>query len=273
MTPLRLVLIFLAGAIGGAVNSIAGGGTLVTFPALVGAGIPPIVANATNTMALWPGALSSMWGYRGVLAGTRRWAAALTVPSLAGGIAGALLLLRTSSRDFDHIVPWLVFGATTLFLLQRTLVARFRRASTSASDPESELPPSPGAAVIGYQFLVGIYGGYFGAGIGILMLAALGFMGFTHIHRMNGLKNWFALCINAVAAIVFAVGPSLFGLGCGRSPNCAVVNWPVAVVTGVGAIAGGYVGARMAQRVPQQRVRQAVVVIGFASGLWLLLTR
>jgi uncharacterized protein len=257
---LRLVVVFLAGALGSAVNSIAGGGTLITFPALVGAGIPPIVANATNTVALWPGALTAMWGYRRALAGTRRWAMALAAPSLVGGIAGALLLLRTSERAFDEIVPWLVIGATTLFVLQRTLLTRLRaRRGVVVLDPETEMPEAPSAAVMGYQFLVGVYGGYFGAGIGILMLAALGFMGFSHIHRMNGLKNWLALCINGVAAVVFAVS--------------GVVDWPVAVLTAVGAMTGGYAGSRLAQRVPQERVRQAVAFIGFASGLWLLVTR
>jgi hypothetical protein len=261
-TVLRLVVGFLAGAFGSAVNSIAGGGTLVTFPALVGVGIPAIVANATNTVALSPGALSSMWGYRAMLAGTRRWIVGLTVPSLLGGATGAFLLLETSAKSFDRLVPWLVLGATLLFLSQRAILGWLRRGSPAPEPSRShdELPsPRPPAAAVGYQFLVGIYGGYFGAGIGILMLAALGFMGFTHIHRMNGLKNWLALCMNGVAAVIFAVS--------------GLVNWPVAVATGAGAILGGYAASRVAQRVSQQRVRQAVVMIGFASGLWLLVSK
>jgi uncharacterized membrane protein YfcA len=260
-TVLRLLVGFLAGAIGSAVNSIAGGGTLITFPALVGIGIPAIVANATNTVALSPGALSSMWGYRAMLTGTRRWIIGLTVPSLVGGATGAILLLRTSARSFDRLVPWLVFGATILFLSQRAILRWLRRGSPVPEAAGADELPSPTAplAAVGYQFLVGIYGGYFGAGIGILMLAALGFMGFTHIHRMNGLKNWLALCMNGVAAVIFAVS--------------GFVNWPVALATAAGAILGGYGASRLAQRVPQQRVRQAVVVIGFASGLWLLVTK
>ena len=185
---------------------------------------------------------------------------ALAVPSVLGGVAGALLLLRTSERAFDEIVPWLVIGATTLFLLQRTIFTRLRaKRGVVILDPAAEVPEAPSAAIIGYQFLVGVYGGYFGAGIGILMLAALGFMGFSHIHRMNGLKNWLALCMNGIAAVVFAVS--------------GVVDWPVAILTAIGAMVGGYAGSRIAQRVPQERVRQAVAVIGFASGLWLLITR
>jgi uncharacterized membrane protein YfcA len=216
------------------------------------------VANATNTVALSPGALSSMWGYRGMLAGTRRWIIALTVPSLLGGATGAILLLHTSAKSFDRLVPWLVFGATLLFVGQRAILGWLRPvAPGTLPRPDDELrSATPPPAALGYQFLVGVYGGYFGAGIGILMLAALGFMGFTHIHRMNGLKNWLALCMNAVAAVIFAVS--------------GIVNWPVALATSAGAIVGGYGASRLAQRVPQQRVRQAVVVIGFASGLWLL---
>lgn len=253
LTTLPLAL--LAGVVGGAVNSIAGGGTLLTFPALVGAGVPPLVANATNTVALWPGALSAMWGYRATLGGTRRWAIGLAVPSVLGGITGALLLLRTGADRFEAIVPWLVFTATGLFLAQRPVLALVR--GSPSGGPDAREPQRPTAAVLVYQFGVGVYGGYFGAGIGILMLAALGFMGFTHIHRMNGLKNWLGLCINLVAAATLATS--------------GIVNWPIAATLAAGAIAGGYGGARLAQRVPQHRVRQAIVAIGFAAGFWLLL--
>lgn len=254
----RLALVFLAALAGGGVNSIAGGGTLLTFPALVALGVPPIMANATNTMALWPGSLSAMWGYRRTLAGTQRWAVGLAVPSVLGGVAGALLLLRTTPGRFDVIVPWLVFLATVLFVSQRPLLHLLRgRSAAPAAADAAIVPPGPRATILVYQFAVAVYGGYFGAGIGILMLAALGFMGFTHIHRMNGLKNWFAVLINVVAAATLA--PS------------GLIHWPVAATVAVGAIVGGYAGAHLAQRVAQERVRQAIVAIGFASWLWLLL--
>ena len=242
--------------IGGVMNSIAGGGTLLTFPALVALGLPPINANATSTVALWPGALGSMWGYRGEVKGSRRWAYGFAIPSLLGGAVGAWLLLRTPAERFSALVPWLVLGATVLFMVQRpamTRVSRWRaRAPASDEDLVSRWPPT---AVLVYQFLVAIYGGYFGAGVGILMLAALGFMGLANIHRMNGLKNWGGLCMNAVAAVVFAF--------------TSLVNWPVAIVMAVGAICGGYLGSRTAQRVPQPLVRGAVVAIGMVSGLLL----
>jgi uncharacterized membrane protein YfcA len=271
MDAIRLSFVVLAAAIGGAINSIAGGGTLVTFPALVGLGIPAITANATSTVALWPGAIGSMYGYRNELAGARAWAIRFAIPSLLGGLLGALLLLRTSSERFDEIVPWLVLGATLLFVIQKPLMTAIRRryagGSLEVSGSRSEQAPvaihedpatrPPSLPLLLFQFAIGVYGGYFGAGIGILMLAALGFMGFTNIHRMNGLKNWGGLCMNATAAATFI----LLGL----------VNWPVAIAMALGATAGGYAGSRLAQRVPQQSVRTVVILIGFTASAWLFL--
>ncbi|HEX5385392.1 MAG TPA: sulfite exporter TauE/SafE family protein [Gemmatimonadales bacterium] len=252
----HLLLVSLAAAIGGAINSIAGGGTLVTFPAIVWLGVPPLVANATSTVALWPGTAASMWGYRRELSGARAWAFPFAVPSLAGGAAGGWLLLRTPPRDFTRIVPFLVLGATVLFLVQGPLHrwARGRRTKKGAA-PAGKLP-APSPAFVAIQFCIGVYGGYFGAGAGIVMLAVLGFLGFANIHRMNGLKNWGGLCMNAVAATMFAVS--------------GIVDWPVALAMVVGALLGGYGGSRMAQRVPQPWVRRAIVAIGLAAFVWLL---
>ena len=245
-----------AALVAGFVNAIAGGGTLLTFPALVAAGLSPLAANATSTVALLPAALSSMLGYRGELAGAQRWAALFAVPSLLGGGIGALLLLRTSNDAFERIVPFLVFGATALFLLQRPLLRLVRGAHAPLLDDTALSARRPSLGLLAGQLLVGIYGGYFGAGIGILMLAALGLMGFTNIHRMNGLKNWGGFCMNLVAAIGFALG--------------GIVRWPVAIGMAAGSIVGGYLGARAAQRVPQDVVRAAVAVVGVSSGVWLL---
>ena len=259
MSLTQLGLVVLAALIGGVMNSIAGGGTLLTFPALVALGVPAINANATSTVALWPGALGSMWGYRGELTGARRWAIGFALPSLTGGLAGALLLMWTPAERFAALVPWLVLGATLLFSIQRPVMRWFSlHAKHTATDAEltSRWPPP---SILFYQFLVAIYGGYFGAGVGILMLAALGFMGLSNIHRMNGLKNWGGLCMNGVAAILFAFS--------------SLVTWPVALAMAVGAVSGGYLGSRTAQRVPQQLVRGAVVAIGLISGVLLFLTR
>lgn len=252
-----LVVAAVAAFLGGIMNSVAGGGTLLTFPALIAAGLSPLTANATSTVALLPGALSSMLGYRSELAGARRWTVRLTVPSLIGGGLGAWLLLRTPDATFERVVPWLVLGATTLFLAQRPLMGWLGRRKVqvlrSAQD-DSQLEPT--WVLLGWQAIVGVYGGYFGAGVGILMLAALGFMGFTNIHRMNGLKNWGGFCMNLVAALTFAAS--------------GIVDWPVALSMAVGAILGGYIGSRAAQRLPQKYVRGVVVLVGLISGIWLM---
>ena len=257
----HLVLALVAAAAAGAVNAIAGGGTLLTFPTIVGLGVTPLVANATSTVALWPGSLGSMWGYRHELSGARRWVIGFTAPSLAGGAFGAWLLLHTPPAAFDRIVPFLVLGATVLFLVQGPLLRGLRPGSPPAGARASVTTPEPALrwSFLAAQFLVAVYGGYFGAGIGILMLAVLGFMGLSNIHQMNGLKNWGALCINAVAVVMFAAG--------------GIVHWPIALTMAVGGMLGGYAGSRLAQRIGQQSVRHAIVAIGLAAFVWLLLRR
>lgn len=260
LSALALAAVFLVSLLGGGVNAIAGGGTLLTFPALVALGVPALTANATSTVALWPGALSSMWGYRGELRGARAWVLRLTLPSIAGGVLGAWLLLRTPPDRFAIIVPFLVLGATLLFLGQAPLMRRLRRSGAAPAATEVPAGRDPEAApwpFLAGQFAIGVYGGYFGAGVGILMLAGLGMMGFTNIHRMNGLKNWGAVCMNVVAAAIFALS--------------GIVDWPVALAMVAGGLLGGYAGSRMAQRVSQQRVRHAIVAIGLASFFFLLL--
>ncbi|HEV8660747.1 MAG TPA: sulfite exporter TauE/SafE family protein [Thermoanaerobaculia bacterium] len=241
---IETLAIVLAAIIAGAINSIAGGGTLISFPALVWAGRAPIIANATNTVALWPGSFAGMVGFRRELSTIRRWLLLLTIPSLAGGALGAWLLLRTPERTFERIVPLLIFIATILLAAQEFIS---KRLGTVARAHEN---PTPGwvVFVFVFQFAVAVYGGYFGAGMGILMLAALGLIGLTDLHQMNGLKNLLAICINGVAAIYFAIS--------------GAVVWRDGIIMAVGAIAGGYFGARMARRLGRKFVRVSVVVIG-----------
>lgn len=252
MSLTSLLLAGLAAALGGAINAIAGGGTLVTFPAIVALGVPPLIANATNTVSLWPGSLGSFWGYRSHVSGIRPWLVGFTLPSLLGGAVGAGLLLATGEERFSRMVPFLVLAATLLFMAQGVI----QRWLHGHHVPEP--PATPPLSILAWQFAVGVYGGYFGAGIGILMLAAISFMGHTDIHRMNGLKNWGGACMNAVAAAIFALS--------------GVVDWPLAGAMTVGSILGGYGGARLAQRVGREVVRKAVVAIGLAASLWLLVT-
>ena len=264
------VILFCVAVLGGAINAVAGGGTLLTFPALIMAGQPAILANATNTVALWPGALSSFWGYRSELGYHRREVLLLSVPSFLGGVLGAWLLVVTDPSTFDILVPYLVLLATGLFIVQGPLARWQRRAAPSAEGepPQAELAvaafghaatPLRWVAVLLSQFLIGVYGGYFGAGIGILMLAAYGILGFSNIHQANAIKNLNAMFINGIAAAIFIYK--------------GLIVWPIAFVMAAGAIFGGYAGAGTARRLGQKNVRRLVILIGLALTAKMLLKR
>jgi len=246
------ILALVASSIGaGVMNAMAGGGTILTYPTLLFLGESAIVANATSTIALWPGAAASMWGYRSEVSTHRAWLTTLLVPSLLGGAVGAILLLRTPKQSFERLAPFLILLATLLFLAQGALS---RSSAAQAARPRSR---GRFVAALLFQFGVAIYGGYFGAGIGILMLATLGFLGLSDIHAMNGLKNFFGMCINAVAAAYFILR--------------GAVEWRTALVMVAGAVAGGYGGARFARRIGKEKSRAAVAVIGFGIALLLFI--
>jgi uncharacterized membrane protein YfcA len=257
MPDIKLVhsaVAFGAAFIAGAINSVAGGGTLVSFPALIWLGLPSVTANATSTVAIWPGSLGSMWGYRRELRDAESRMLALVAPSLIGGILGAWLLRFTPPALFDKLVPFLILFATVLFMVQEPIQRRLKTAtSTGSATPQWMI------GAVSFQFLVALYGGYFGAGIGILMLAALSILGMTDIHQMNGLKNFFALCINGVAAIYFVFSN--------------MVSWADVVVMAVGAIVGGYGGAGVARKLGRTAVRRIVIGIGFGMALSLFFRR
>jgi len=249
---LSAVTAFAAAFTAGAINSVAGGGTLASFPALVWLGVPSITANATNTVAMWLGSLGSFWGYRREMKGLNQRMLLLIIPSFAGGILGAILLKQTPPGTFDRLVPILILFATLLFLAQDPMQRKLK-----SSDPNAHNTPLWLYCSIGFQFLVAVYGGYFGAGIGILMLAALFIMGLTDIHQMNGLKNIYAASINGIAAIYFIA--------------TGLVDWPFALIMIAGAIAGGYLGAGAARRMGRTIVRRIVIAIGFSMTIALAL--
>lgn len=259
----QAAILFGISALAGAVNSVAGGGTLLTFPSLLWVGkLEEIIANATSTVALWPGQLSSLWGYRNELGASHRTLALFAVPSFLGGLVGSVLLLRTSNDTFARLVPYLILLATVLFMVQEPVARRLRRNEEMSSGGQGDSRQagfSPGRClvVVGFQFLVAVYGGYFGAGIGILMLAALGFLGLKNIHQMNAIKNISGMCINAVAALLFIVN--------------GLVNWRLALLMATGAILGGYTGAGIAQRIGQKAVRRVIVLIGLSLTISLLI--
>ncbi len=241
------VLLIAAAFAGGAVNSIAGGGTLLTFPGLL-AVLSPVMANATSTMALVPGTFGAVWGYRKELTGNRSQLIRLWPPSLLGAIAGSLLLTRLPEKIFSFLVPWLLIVASALLLVQRPL-SRWLGAHRAANPNRSTL-----AAVIVFQFLVAVYGGYFGAGIGILMLSSLAFVGIPDIHQMNAVKTVLGGAINGITAVIFAFAH--------------VIVWKYALIMALASIAGGYAGARVARRMRAEYVKALVVAIGVGVAIY-----
>ena len=245
------LLLAAAGFAAGVVNAIAGGGSLISFPALLVTGMPAVAANATNTLAIWPGALSSAWAYRRHIAEERRRAWILAWPSLLGGLGGSVLLLNTPERAFRAVVPWLILFACALLVLQG-VVARLVARAVPASD--GGVP----AALWIAQLLVSVYGGYFGAGIGILMLAAMAIFLPATLQHANALKVLCAMLINGIAAVYF------LGVGAARLPEAGLMA--------AATLAGGYAGAHLAQRMPAGVLRAAVVVYGVVVALRLFQT-
>jgi uncharacterized protein len=242
LIPQHAIFLFLAGILGGALNAVAGGGSFVAFPALLFIGLPPIPANATNTLALWTGVTASGGAYRNRLDVPMRVLLPLLLTSLAGGIAGAVLLLRTPAHTFLQVLPWLMLAATLLFIFGKKLAGG--RASSVGHGATT-------AAIVGasvFELVVAVYGGYFGGGVGIVNLAMLAAVGMTDIHAMNALKSILGIAINGVAALVFVVKGAIY--------------WPQAIVMIAGALVGGYFGAHYAQRLPQAWIRGFVILVG-----------
>jgi uncharacterized membrane protein YfcA len=246
----QAIFLFVASAIGGAMNAVAGGGSFVAFPALLVTGVPPVLANATNTLSLWVGTTASGGAYRHRLKLPKRVIVPLLLMSLIGGLAGALLLIKTPAQTFLRVIPWLMLGATLLFVFGRHLTGRISAGiSHEASDKAI-------AAASLFELLVATYGGYFGGGIGIMNLALFAALGMTDIHEMNALKIAVVTVINGVAAITFIVTGSIV--------------WPQAVVMIAGAALGGYTAAHYAQKLPQRLVRAMVIFIGCFVTLYFL---
>ena len=244
MHAAEIIALVIAAAAAGAINAVAGGGTLVTFPVLLLFGTAPVVANATNTLALVIGTAGSIYGYRRHFAVVKPWLRRFLPVSLLGGLLGGILLTRTSDGTFGKLVPFLILFATVLFLAQGT----FRRLAGNHMGEGMAVRRSVAGAVL-FQFAVAVYGGYFGAGIGILMLASLGFIGLTHIHEMNALKNILGSMINLVAALWFVAA--------------GLIDWPRALVMTAGALGGYFLGAHFSQRISQRAVRLIIAGIGF----------
>ena len=255
MLSLPHILIAIAAAfLAGAINSVAGGGTLVTFPTLMGLGLPSIAANATSTVAIWPGSLGSMWGFRREIRATDPGIRLLAIPSVIGGLIGAILLRRTPAELFDHLVPFLILFATVLFTVQAPIQRRLQSAPHHA--PGKRTTTWIVSATLA-QFAVGIYGGYFGAGMSIMMLTVLAFLGLEDILKMSALTSFFGFCTNGVASILFAASH--------------MVVWPYVFAMMFAALFGGYAAAGIARRIGKVIVRRFVIAVGFTIAIVLFI--
>ena len=278
LEPAQLLLLAAAALLAGAVNAVAGGGSLLSFPALLAVGYPAITANVTNSVALTPGYFGGTLGYRRELAGQRRRILALGATSAVGAVLGAFLLLVSSPELFERIVPWLIFLACGLLAVQTRLarLVRARRAgdgdqgpgNPGPSDPAPAGPPAGSAAgsarpdrhtgpLFTTQFLAAVYGAYFGAGVGIMMLAILGIFLTDSLQRLNALKGLLSFLISLVAAVYFAL--------------LAEVSWVAVAVMAVASLVGGQLGVLLARRLDDRVLRWLVVAFGVAVGLRLLL--
>jgi len=246
MSVSEVIGLTAAAAEAGAVNAVAGGGTLITFPVLILFGTSSIIANATSTLALVIGTAGSIFGYRRQIPAVRPWLKKFLPVSIGGGLLGGILLTQTKEQLFARMVPFLILFATLLFLGH----GAFRKLARFNQHSKHELPRTRAIwwAIL-FQFLVATYGGYFGAGIGILMLASLSFLGLANIHEMNGLKTVLSMVINVVAGIYFIYA--------------GLIDWPKALVMTAGAVVGYFLGAHYSQQVSQPRVRQIITGIGF----------
>lgn len=245
---------FGAAFLAGAINSVAGGGTLVSFPTLIWLGLNSVAANATSTVAIWPGTVGSVWGYRRELRGVPSRYLVMIVPSLLGGIVGAILLRWTPTATFDRMVPFLILFATLLFMAQETVQ---RKLGTGKSGAQQSTKWLVGGML--FQLGVGLYGGYFGAGIGILMLAALSILGLKDIHEMNSLKVVLGGSVNGIAAAYFIWA--------------RMVYWPYVVLMAVAAILGGIGGAGAARKLGRTAVRRTVIAIGLGMAVSLFVRK
>jgi uncharacterized membrane protein YfcA len=241
------VQLVLAGFMAGALNSVAGGGSFITLPVLLYWGVPPVAANATSTLGLWPASLASGLAYRDELAAIGRPIVWLTVASLAGGWVGGRLLVETSDTSFLRLLPWLMLAAAMTFTFGGELGAGPRRFKLHRARWWA-LP---------LQAAISIYGGYFGGGMGIMMLAVFSASGMTNIHEMNGVKSMLAVAINSVALAEFI--------------SHGAIRWGPGLTTAVGGIVGGYAGAWMARRLNRHHVRQFVTIVGWTMTAYFFL--
>jgi uncharacterized protein len=240
MTAWHIALVSIAALCAGAMNAVAGGGTFFSFPALLAVGVPPVIANASNSVALWPASLSGAWAYRNELSSHKRYLIPLGAVSFIGGIAGGLLLLATQDAMFSRLIPWLLLFATLLFTFSGRISQWLRG--------EHKHKPANSVGSLAGQGLVSIYGGFFGAGMGILMLASLAMAGHEDVHEINAIKNLLSAIVYSVTVLTFVAA--------------GAVSWPYTLVMLAAATLGGYCGATFARRIPPIWLRRFIITVG-----------
>jgi uncharacterized protein len=258
MSPFEVAAIVAAGAAAGTVNTIVGSGSLITFPTLVAFGYPPLVANVSNTVGLVPGTVSGALGYRRELVGQGSRSVRLGIAASLGGLSGGLLLLALPATAFERVVPFLILLACGLIAFQGRLTAALAHRRVEGA------PPS--ALLMGGVYLTGVYGGYFGAAQGVILIALLGIFLPDNLQRLNAVKNVLAAFINSASAILFIVAPLLPGLG-----GLPHVDWSVALLMAMGSIVGGQLGAFVGRRFSPLLLRGLIVVVGTVVGVKMLI--
>ncbi|WP_019140899.1 TSUP family transporter [Noviherbaspirillum massiliense] len=242
----QVLLVGMAAFCAGAMNSVAGGGTFFSFPALLAVGVPPVTANASNSVALWPASLSGAWAYRKELARYKKYLVPMGVASFIGGVGGGLLLLSTKDATFSRLIPWLLLFATVLFAFSGKISVWLR--GRNAQKPGTSMSSLAG------QVVVSVYGGFFGAGMGILMLASLAMAGHDDVHEINAIKNLLSAIIYSVTVCTFVVA--------------GAVDWPYTVIMLATATLGGYWGASVARKIPALWLRRFIITVGFGLTLF-----
>jgi len=254
------VFLFCAAFLAGTVNSVAGGGSFISFPALLHVGVAPIAANATNTAALWPGTMASTFAYRNAFSpDARRLIVPLFLVGIVGGVLGARVLLITPQSTFLHLIPWLLLAATLLFVFSGRITNWVRSRTGHHPDSSPKVPPLLMVAGLFFELIIAMYVGYFGAGAGILFLSLLAILGLDNIHAMNGMKTLLVSIVNGTALVTFIFAH--------------VIVWPQALLMLVGALIGGYGGAWVAQKMNPQHVRWLVIAIGFAMSAYFFIRK
>ena len=257
MTVTSALIVFVAATLAGALNSVAGGGSFISFPALLFTGVPPVAANATNSVALWPAGVASAFAYRKEMRQSRGHMIALSTASFVGGAIGAILLLKTNDTTFVKLIPYLLLLATAVFTFGG-MVAKKLRARAASNQSSSSGSKSDGSMALGWgtvvQLVISLYGGYFGGGMGIMMLATFSLMGMTDMHAMNGLKTLLGTMINGVAVLAFIVA--------------GAVAWGPGVIMVAGGTLGGYVGAAFARKMDPVWVRRFVLAVAWGMTVY-----